>query len=430
MKIACVTPFYQHSAVGDLAERTAVEMERAGHDVLLVGTGKAPLRKTALKFLPAGEFGRLDLDFMQTFDAVVYHAANDPSCAPLLWLIERVPGIVVLHDRTYAHGYDGYTRRFLGCAAYMEALAQEYYGSEGVAFVRRFRAWQTQDGDLDRFRFLHPLLQRALGVVVHFEEYAKLVQSLCDVPVTSSVWPSYERPMDVPLIGAPASDDVLLLAFVGHVSPYRCLPVLFEVLRDRPDLRARTRVAILGKVDDLAFAASLQNVAAACGLGDSVEWAFNASDEAKHALLSRAGAAYNCRSLNSEGLSWSLVEEMAYGLPAIVNADGFACEIPRDAACFVDRSDLRGGVERALTTLIERPGERRLMGERARRWVEETGSTKRYARAIVDLAERSASAGPRQSVDGRLRAFADAMGDLPGGDLEKALSLRIRELLK
>ncbi len=428
MKIACVTPFYALSSVGDVAARTAAAMRRAGHDVLLIGTGRAPYWQTDLEFLGLGEFGRMDPRALDEFDAVVYHAVNDPAAAPAFWLAERVPGIVVLHDRTYVHGYEGYTRNFLGRPRYFETLAERYYGAEGAEFVRRFRAGQAGADEVFRFGLVPSVLENALGAIVHFREFAESVRSLTGIPVVDSHRPAYPR-RDPEGEAAPraesAGGDRLLLAYVGHVSPYRCLHLLFETLRDRPDLRARISVAILGKVDDDAFLAELKRTAHECGLEGAIRWQINATEDEKHALLAGAGAAFNCRSLNSEGLSGSLMEEMTYGLPAIVNRGGFAREVPDDCVYFVPNDDVRAGIERSLDALVGDPEERRQVGRRAAAWAAANGSTAEYAAAIVDLAQRTMECRAAKSVAGMLRAAFDAMDDLPGNPLERALLARI-----
>jgi glycosyltransferase involved in cell wall biosynthesis len=419
MRIACITPFYENSAVGAVAERTAQAMQRAGHDVVLVGSGRAPYRPTTLEFLGAGEFGRLDTDAMAQFEALVYNAANDPASASIFWLMERVPGIVVLHDRTYVHGYEAYTRQFLARPRRFEYLAEKYYGAAGVAFVRRFRNSQAGQDDIIRFPFLEPLLEGALAAVVHFGEFGEAVRSLVKIPVLSSSRPSYHRLAATDSRLAPErTDNRFLLAYVGHVSPYRCLPTLFAVLHDRPDLLATTRVSILGKVDDVAFAERLRQNAAELGIQDAIRWHFNASEEAKHELLSSADAAFNCRSLNSEGMSASLLEEMAYGLPVIVNAGGFAREAPDDSVCFVDTDDMRPGIENALETLLRHPSERRRIGERAAAWAATAGSTESYAENIVRLARETRGARAAKTILGRIRTTFEEMGDEPGGPAE------------
>lgn len=421
MKIACVTPFYHLSSVGDVAARTAQAMQSDGHDVVLIGTGRAPYWETTLEFIALGEFGRLDRRRAEQFDAIVYHAVNDPAAAPSFWLMERVPGVVILHDRTYVHGYDGYTRLFLGRPRYFETLAERYYGSEGAAFVRRFRGWQASPEDIFAFNLVPAVLENALGAVVHFEEFGEAVRRLTSIPVVSSRRPAYPRWREAPAAGAMVSaksDGTFVLAYVGHVSPYRCLPQLFEVLRDRPDLLARMSVRILGKVDDDRFVAELQRTATDFGIAHAIEWQFNAGEDEKHDLLESSDAAFNVRSLNSEGLSGSLMEEMTYGLPVIVNADGFAREVPADAVCFVEREDLYAGVERALDMLVNRPDERERIGRNAAQWATANGSTTDYARGIVELASRTRDAKPAKALVGRLRDAIERMGERPGSDLE------------
>jgi glycosyltransferase involved in cell wall biosynthesis len=406
VKIACVTPFFEGNSVGAVAERIGLAMRDAGHDVLLVGTGRPPYWETSLPLLPAGEYARVHPSVLREYDAVVYHVGNHPSSSPMLWLMERVPGIVVLHDRFYADAYYAYAA-FLGKPSEFSALAVRYYGSEGASFAWRFPRKDVTTEEMHRYTFLEPLLECATGAVVHYEQYGEQIRALTDVPVQSSHRPGY------PIVKSNRRElragAEFVLTYVGCVTRHRCLPLLFEVLHARPDLLGRMRVVVVGLIEDPHFADSLQSLARELGIEDAVHWAFNATDELKHELLSVSDAAFNCRTLNSEGLSGSLMEQMTHGLPVIVNASGFALEAPADAVCFVEQHALREGIERELEALINDPVRRRAIGERARAWADAHAGTVPYADAVARMAEEVGRPATVGTVSGRIRGIFDDM---------------------
>jgi glycosyltransferase involved in cell wall biosynthesis len=431
MNIAWMTPFFRDSAVGELAGRAALELQNSGHNVVLFGTGGAPYIPTPLRFVELGQQGRVDPDVMNQFDAVVYNVANHGSSFPIFWLLERTPGIVILCDRVYVHGLDAYTQQ-TGAPNRLEAMAQRCYGPEGVAFVQRFRSGRATPEDFERFTFIEPLLRFAQCAVVHSNEYRELVASRWNGPVerlTGFTLPPRPAATPPPREAFTIGPDDFLLAFVGYITPHRSLQLLFEVLRDRPDLAARVKVAIVGRIEDQAYAQTLQQTAAQFGLASIMRWGFNAPDEVKHAMLSHADAAYNCRSLNSEGSSASLLEEMSYGLPVIVNANGFARDIPADAVCFVQREQMRRDVERTLEALIANPQERRAIGQRAKAYVAKSSSTQTYANVIERIAEQTAGTRPVNSVKGRVYSVLEEMGVVDGGTLEANLYTDVETLL-
>jgi len=431
MNVAWMTPFFRDSAVGELAGRAALELQQAGHHVVLFGTGPQPYIPTSLQFVAMGDRGLVDPDAMNQFDAVVYNVSNHGSSFPIFWLLERTPGIVVLCDRVYVHGLDAYTRA-IGTPARLEALANRNYGQEGVAFVRRFRAGTYRPEELERFPFFEPLLHFAQGAIVHSVEYRELVRNRWNGPVFQlsgfTVPPRPQTP-PAPRAALQVAPGDFLLAFVGYITPYRSLQLLFEVLRDRPDLAARTKLAIVGRIEDNGYAEALQQAAAECGLAQNVRWGFNATDEVKHAVLANADAAYNCRSLNSEGSSASLLEEMSYGLPVIVNANGFARDIPPEAVCFVERESMRRGVETALQDLIEHPERRRAIGVAARAFVAANSSTQTYAHVIARAAEETAASRPSNAVKGRISAILQEMGVIDAGPIENGFERDVTALL-
>ena len=406
MRIACVTPFFEGNSVGSVAERIGLEMQKAGHEVALIGTGRPPYWKTGLELITLGEFGRLDPERLRGFDAVVYHVGNHPSSSPILWLMERVPGIVILHDRFYADAYYAYGE-YLAKPKQFGAIAEGYYGAEGLSFAWRFASKDILPEEMHRFTFLEPLLKNATAAVVHYDEYGDQIRALANIPVESSYRPGY------PIVESPSpalrGGAEFMLAYVGCVTRHRCLPLLFEVLRARPDLLARTRLAVVGLIEDPEYAEYLQRLAVEYGIDREIVWAFNATDERKHQILASADAAFNCRTLNSEGLSGSLMEQMSHGLPVIVNANGFALEAPADAVCFVAQDAMREGIERAMEMLIRDPEERRAIGKRARLWAQNDEASAAYAAAIVRLAEAAGIRSIVSGVCGRIRGLLDDM---------------------
>ncbi|MBV8489943.1 MAG: glycosyltransferase family 4 protein [Candidatus Eremiobacteraeota bacterium] len=412
MNAVWATPFFANSAVGELGGRVAIELAREGHHVVLVGTGPAPYITTPLPFIAAGESGRVDPDLFGQFDTAIFNASNHGSSIPIFWLLERVPGIVVLCDRVYVHGLDAYTRA-MGMPQRLEQMAQRYYGDAGVDFVRRFRAGTARNEELEQFPFFEPLLELAQCALVHSHEYVDFVSSRWKGLVerlTGFTVPPRPTEAPAPRSALQVGEDDFLLAFVGYITPYRSLDVAMQVLRDRPDLARKTKFAVVGRIEDNAYAQQLQNTAVQYGLGDIMRWGFNANDATKHAVLGNADAAYNCRTLNSEGSSASLLEEMSYGVPTIVNANGFARDIPPDAVCFVERATMHADVTRVLEELIGSPERRKAIGERARAWIATNSTTQSYATTIANAADRTAYLRPRNGIRGRIASVLDEMG--------------------
>ncbi|MGC8874071.1 MAG: glycosyl transferase family 1, partial [Chloroflexia bacterium] len=105
------------------------------------------------------------------FDLCLYHMGNHICHAYIYEMLQRYPGVVVLHDTVLHHFLGEYLSRGEGPAAYRAAFPDEL----GRSLLRRRRAglWSY----LDHFLFpgIAPVVRASRGIIVHSETARKAV---------------------------------------------------------------------------------------------------------------------------------------------------------------------------------------------------------------------------------------------------------------
>jgi glycosyltransferase involved in cell wall biosynthesis len=131
----------------------------------------------------------------------------------------------------------------------------------------------------------------------------------------------------------------------------------------------------------------LREALEASGLSERVRWAGVVSD--MRALMAASDATLNLSDF--EGMSNSIMESMAHGVPVVATRTGGAAELMRDGVegWLVDPGDAESAARR-LVELATDPGARALMGERARARMGDEFSVARMVDRHVDLYRRLA----------------------------------------
>ena len=348
------------------------------------------------------------------FDRIVYQFGNSAFHAHMFDLLERHPGVVVLHDfflsgvvshaeaehplpnnycRTLylAHGYQALAEekedgRTASCLAYpcnkpvldratgvivhslhAAGLVRRWYGADHAArlqvlpLLRRAPAQADRDG-----------ARRALG-------YADGEFVLCSFGILSAP-KCNERIVEAWLASDLAQDPRCRLVFVGETAPGR-----FGIaLRDR--IAAHPRISITGHVDEARY----------------------------RAHLAAADAAVQLRASSRGETSAGVLDCLAFGLATIVNAHGSAAEVP-DATC-LRLADAFGDAElrAAIETLHADPALRARLGAAAAAFMQAVHAPAQVGMLYRDAIESFARDSGAGAEQGLIAALA---GDLPEPDL-------------
>ena len=328
------------------------------------------------------------------FDRVLYQVGNSPFHAEADDLLDDIPGVVVLHD-FYLGGL--FLHRPPG-----EAPAHPWYAAAFAShgYAPLVEAESGSDSDLvDHWPTNWPIIERALGVIVHSRHAAALADTWYGEDAGSE-WPVIPHLRRLPepgdkrearaALGIPG--DTFLVCCFGLVAPpKRNLELLEAWLETRAFKERAGRLVLVGENHGGDYGRQVNRlVAQARGSVKITGWA---SREQFQAYLRAADLAVQLRGESRGETSGTVLDAMAHGLPVIVNAHGSMAELPDHAVekCpdTVSVDQLTGAIDR----LHADPEARGELGRAARDWIashhDPDHCGQRYAEAIESAYQRA-----------------------------------------
>lgn len=381
MRIAWFTPLSVNSAIGRFSAGVASELAtRAEIDVCYFDPGEVrkvdvPTRKFS------GEAAVSDRA-LSGYDFVFYNLGNSLLYHRDIYLLSRRhPGICVLHDFVMHHFFAAYYLEELREPDSLAEVMERLYGDNGREATGK-QIWETDR--VGEFPLFEEAIRGALGVVTHSAFFKKRVQQVFAGPVHHIPLP-YDadlRPSSIPREQLAASDELLLVT-IGQVNPNKQVDTAIRALAQCGSAR-RFTYAVLGQCSP-ETKLQLERLAQQLNIGDRVRILGTGSDELLHAHLQHADVCITLRYPITEGASASVIEEMLFGKPIIVNDAGFYSELPDDCVVKVPCGQ-NAQLAAALKELMNDDARRNSMGSAAQVFAKREFRGDRYAREMVDFA--------------------------------------------
>jgi glycosyltransferase involved in cell wall biosynthesis len=337
---------------------------------------------------PAFPIGQLEGRVSQGgFDAVLYQMGNGPAHDFIYDWLERVPGIVVLHDLVLHHSF---ARRFLESPAsiayacdpssrekrlaaeathqkYVEAVEATYPGLGSTLASAHFNSV----GQLLPYAYplFEPALRGALAVGVHNTFMVEAIQSARpDLPCLPLAMPI--EPVDV----VPAAvatlrsrfgleDSAAVIGCFGLVTPEKGIDSVARAVARIGEIHRGTRLLLVGAVSDPAWLKALLD---RTGVASRTIVAGRLEMEDFVAAMSLSDVVVHLRYPTARETSAALLRVLAQGRPVIISDLANQTEVPVDAARRVDPCDEEGDLARGLDWALSNPAAARAMGERGK----------------------------------------------------------------
>lgn len=325
------------------------------------------------------------------YDRILYHFGNSHYHQHMFDLLERYPGVVVLHDfflsgiRAHmdVHGYaPGAWARSLLHAHGWEALQHRFKADDITDVI-----WQWPC-NLE-------VLQRALGVIVH-SEYSRTIADQwygtgfagdwkyiphLRVPVTETMRQDKRRAARAAL--GLGEDDVLICSF-GLLGETKLNHRLVEAwLQSSLATDLRCRLVFVGQSGGEYEEQMRRQISMGHGRIQITGWV---DETSFHRYLASADMAVQLRTLSRGETSGTVLDCMNYGVATIVNANGSMAELPQDAVWKLDdafdTADLVQAMERLRHDAVLRTELGHLAAAHVRTWHEPRRCATQYAQAI------------------------------------------------
>jgi glycosyltransferase involved in cell wall biosynthesis len=202
-----------------------------------------------------------------------------------------------------------------------------------------------------------------------------------------TVWPLFSADPAAPRARAAQAGEPFRIGSLGRLHPHKGYDVLVRALgkiqRDTPDLAARFTVTIGG---DGPARADLETLARELGVSNLILAGYQ--ERPKDFLATLHAYVQPSR---VEGLCISAHEAMQAGLPAVVASVGeMPLTVREGETGFVVASENVEGLAAALVRLVSNPARAAVMGEAARREVNERFSLARFKAAGHDILRKAA----------------------------------------
>lgn len=318
------------------------------------------------------------------YDRILYNFGNSIFHRHMFAMLERHPGVVVLHDFFLSGVIAHMDRNEYAPGAWPTALYISHgYGAASEAF-----AAEDPDAAIWRYPANFAVLEQAAGVIVH-SEFARGLGQRWYGNGYSSAWATIPLLRNLPDTSMRAEirgrmglgDHDFLVCCFGMMGPTKLNHRLIEAWVRSPLARdTRCHLVFVGETDTSEYGAGCARaIARSAGAGRIRSTNFLGPVQYRNYLVA-ADAAVQIRDKTRGETSAAILECMAYGLPTIVNALGAAAELPpecvvRIPAVFSD-TDLSQGLQK----ILREPVEACAIGRRARDHIK----THHAPRAIAD----------------------------------------------
>ncbi|HXH02006.1 MAG TPA: glycosyltransferase [Candidatus Competibacteraceae bacterium] len=324
------------------------------------------------------------------YDRVLYHFGNSDYHRHMFELLERCPGVVVLHD-FFLSGIQVHREKH-GLAPH--AWVRELYQAHGYSAIQeRFHARDMADV-VFKYPCNFSVVHQAVGVIAHSAYSGRLADDWYGAELANdwSIIPLLRVPARLDRRGTARSnlglaEDEFVICSFGLLGPTKQNHRLLEAwLASGLAQDSRCKLIFVGENHGGQYGSQLQEAIRRSGLQDRILITGWTDAERFRHYLAAADMAVQLRTLSRGETSAAVLDCMNYGLPTIVNANGSMADLPADAVWLLpDEFD-----DKALIAALEslwRDGERRLMlSLRAREVIRSRHAPRacaeQYARAI------------------------------------------------
>ena len=385
-RIAYASPFNPApSGIADYSEELLPYLGQYAAITLYADDVLRPSNAEMLRHMPLRPLSRLERDHrQQPYDAIVYQIGNSPLHAQIWTALQRVPGVVVLHEFVLNHfmlNYAAVVQRDVGM---YEAEAARRYGEAGQRVARLMLRGRLTEAAF-AYPFSEAVIEAADGVIAHSQFVRDQVVAVrpglptAVVPMGVPLPPLIERDAARRRLGLPL--DAPLLASFGHVNPYKRVESVLRALRVLRERHAGLRYILVGSV---SANYDLRALVQRHGLDDAVTITGYVERAAFEEYVAAADICLNLRHPTAGETSASLLRLLGASRPTLVTASGSFSELPHAVAAQVDPDASEGELIVAYCDLLLTcPDIATQLGANARRFVATEHTLERAAEGYM-----------------------------------------------
>ncbi|MEA5122807.1 glycosyltransferase [Xanthomonas floridensis] len=328
-----------------------------------------------------------------SYDRVVYQFGNSEYHVHMVEMLERIPGVVVLHD-FFLSGMYAYRELTLGMKG---SWPYALYRSHGYAPLSALAARQHEFVLLN-----HPcnftVLAAALGLMVHSAVSTRMARQY--YPNSSAL-----RWREVPLLRAPAQfispraavrgdldlpSDAFVVCSFGFTAPTKLNIELVDAWLASPLANNdRCYLVFVGGADPNEYGAELEKKIRSSSAADRIRITGFVTQNDFRGYLQAADVAVQLRTMSRGETSAAVLDALNHGLATIVNANGSMADLPDDVVIKLPDDFDNAALRDALALLYQDEALRAKLSAAARTLMTEYHQPRRcadaYARTIEEF---------------------------------------------
>lgn len=363
---------------------------------------------------------RLPLLTPEQFDAQagrfprrLYHFGNSNPHQYMFPLLERHPGIVVLHDFFLSGVIDNMERDGVQPLAYLRAL----YASHGHSGLLAHKEL-GHNPSIWAMPSNKAVLDQAAGVIVH-SDFSRTLAEQWYGPGSADSWRTLPLLRGLPRQTAPeqaradarrqlgiADGDFLVCSF-GMLGPTKLNHRLLDAFLASPLARqANCRLLFVGENEGGQYGIELQRRINGkdCAAQIAITGFVSAGDYQRY--LAASDAAVQLRTQTRGETSASVLDCLLHGVPTIINAHGAAASLPDEVLLKLPDLFDEAALGAALAVLLEQPARRAELAAAGRAFVRRHHAPAEVGRQYHAAIEHFSRRGPQAHYRQLLAALA------------------------
>ena len=379
------------SGISDYSEELLPYLGRYVDLTLYHDDGLRPSNPMLGQYCELRPISRLERDQRRKrFDAIIYHMGNSAAHHAIWGTMQRVPGIVVLHEFVLHHFMLQYYATTLGDIERYQAEAARRYGPEGEHIAKLMMHGRFVEAAFE-LPFCEDVLDRAQGLIAH-SRYV-LARAAAIRPTLAMGLAPMGVPLP-PLINKAAArarrglaGDAPILASFGHINPYKRLEAALRAVRQLREPYPSLQYLLVGSVSPHF---QLQSLIERLGMQEYVHATGFVDRATFEEYVAATDICLNLRHPTAGETSASLLRLLGAARPSLVTASGAFSELPAGVAAQVDPDASEGDLIHAYCrVLLDQPEMAQALGTAARCFVEQEHSLDASAAAYMRfLAQR------------------------------------------
>jgi glycosyltransferase involved in cell wall biosynthesis len=355
------------------------------------------------------------------FDRVLYQFGNSEFHAHMFGLLERCPGVVVLHDFFLS----GVTAWMEHKSTHPTRLSQALYTSHGYDALLQYQEG-GRDHCISKYPCNLPVINRATGIIVHSDHSLELAQQWYGdldfrywrkVPLLRNTHTHATRTEARRKLGL--SDDELLVTTFGIMGNAKCPEQIMDAwLQSSFAQQARARFVFVGEDSSQRYTTMLRAKLAAAGASNMTITGFATREDYK-TYLAAADIGIQLRTSSRGETSAAVLDCLVHGLPLIMNRHGSNAEYPDNIAISLPDLFTQEELIVAMEQLAASPELRSTLSRTAREFITTKHDPAHAALQIRDAIEafvlepRHLEARLVNDLSTLTKLQADPMADLP-----------------